>query len=182
MFCGAVLIGSYNPQLNNGVVFYTMDSMRSIFFLVFLLVHCTSFGMGKKLDWDQAIDNAITRYGLRTEPQLKQFFSKADVAYPPNEVALLAFKKEKHIELWARDHPEKTWHYIHTYPLTAYSGHLGPKLKAGDRQIPEGIYRFTSFKPYSSMHLSIMVNYPNNFDRQHAEQDGRRQLGGDIFL
>src|SRR3990167_2527216 len=182
MFCGAVLIGSYNPQLNNGVVFYTMDSMRSIFFLVFLLVHCTSFGMGKKLDWDQAIDNAITRYGLRTEPQLKQFFSKADVAYPPKEVALLAFKKERHIELWARETPEKKWKQIHTYPLTAFSGRLGPKLQAGDRQIPEGVYHLTSFNPYSNYHLSMMVSYPNNYDRLQAIRDGRRKLGGDIFL
>ena len=28
----------------------------------------------------------------------------------------------------------------------------------------------------------MMVNYPNNFDRLQAIKDGRRKLGGDIFL
>ena len=156
--------------------------MRTTVLLTFLFIHVQSFGMAQKLDWDKAVDNAVYRYGLRTEPELKRFFSTANVTYPPKDIALLAFKKEKHIELWAKDDNAKSWHFIHTYPLTAYSGHLGPKLKAGDRQIPEGVYQLTSFNPYSSMHLSIMVNYPNNFDRQHAAQDGRHQLGGDIFL
>lgn len=156
--------------------------MRQLILIVFLLINCLSHGMGKKLDWDQAVDNAVTRYGLRTEPELKQFFSKADVAYPPKEIALLAFKKERHIELWARDNPEKEWRFIHTYSLTAFSGRLGPKLQVGDGQIPEGIYHLTSFNPYSSYHLSMMVSYPNSFDRFQAIKDGRRQLGGDIFV
>ena len=156
--------------------------MRPVFFCIFLLIHAMSYSMGKKLDWDQAIDNAIARYGLRTEPKLKQFFSQADVAYPPKEVALLAFKKERQIELWARENSEKKWKQIHTYPLTAFSGRLGPKLQAGDHQIPEGVYHLTSFNPYSSYHLSMMVSYPNNFDRLQAIKDGRRKLGGDIFL
>ena len=157
--------------------------MRRVFFLIVLLtMNSLSHGMGKKLDWDKAIDNAIARYGLRTEPELKRFFTKADVAYPPKEVALLAFKKERNIELWARDTPEKSWKHIHTYPLTAFSGRLGPKLQAGDRQIPEGVYHLTSFNPYSSYHLSMMVNYPNTYDRLQAIKDGRHQLGGDIFL
>ena len=164
------------------MIFNLMNYRRFLFIILLLLGSFTSHSMGKKLDWDQAIDNAISRYGLRTEPELKRFFSKADVAYPPKEVALLAFKKERHIELWARDDTDKPWKPIHTYPLTAFSGRLGPKLQAGDRQIPEGIYHLTSFNPYSSYHLSMMVNYPNNFDRLQAIKDGRRQLGGDIFL
>lgn len=156
--------------------------MRTTVLLTLFFIHAQSFGMAQKMDWDKAVDNAVYRYGLRTEPELKRFFEHANVAYPPSDIALLAFKKEKNIELWAKDDGTKSWHFIHTYPLTAYSGHLGPKLKAGDRQIPEGVYQLTSFNPYSSMHLSIMVNYPNNFDRSHAAKDGRRELGGDIFL
>lgn len=137
--------------------------------------------MGPKPTVNEAIDHAVKKYGLRTEPELVGFFKKANVQYPPKDVALLAFKQEQHIELWAQDE-RKNWHYIHTYPLTAYSGRLGPKLKEHDRQIPEGIYRLVSFNPFSSMHLSMMINYPNHFDRQHAAKDGRTRLGGDIFL
>ncbi|KTC98064.1 Legionella secretion system protein A [Legionella erythra] len=155
--------------------------MRILFFTVLYVVCSMTFAMAPKLNWDKAVDNAIIRYGLRTEPELKRFFAKAQVAYPPRDVALLAFKKERRIELWAKN-DNQAWQYIHTYPLTAFSGRLGPKLKERDGQIPEGIYRLVTFNPFSSMHLSMMIDYPNNFDRLQAIKDGRRRLGNNIFL
>ena len=137
--------------------------------------------MAPKRDWNQAIDHAVMRFGLRTEPELKHYFKVAKVSYPPKQLAFLAFKKEQQIELWAKDYQNK-WSFIHKYQLTATSGQLGPKLKENDRQIPEGIYRLTMFNPYSAMHLSMQINYPNQFDRLHAFKDGRTRLGGDIFL
>lgn len=155
--------------------------MRSLLLSILMLIVAPSFSMAPKLNWDKAVDNAVLRYGLRTEPELIRFFSNAHVAYPPREVALLAFKKERHVELWAKN-DSQSWRFIHTYPLTAFSGRLGPKLKERDGQIPEGIYRLTTFNPFSSMHLSMMINYPNNYDRLQAIKDGRRQLGNNIFL
>lgn len=150
--------------------------------LLFLLINCTQiFSMSSKLDWNNAVDHAIARYGVRMEPQLISLFAKANVAYPPKEIALLAFKKEQNIQLWARNE-KQSWQYIHAYPMTAFSGRLGPKLKERDGQIPEGVYRLTTFNPFSSMHLSMMINYPNNFDRLQASKDGRKQLGGNIFI
>jgi murein L,D-transpeptidase YafK len=83
--------------------------------------------------------------------------------------------------LWAKD-DSKQWHFIQTYPLTAFSGRLGPKLKERDGQIPEGIYRLTTFNPFSNWHLSMMIDYPNDFDRTQAAKEGRHQLGSNIFL
>jgi hypothetical protein len=137
--------------------------------------------MAPKLNWDKAVENAITRYGLRTEPELIRFFHKAKVDYPPKEVALLAFKKERYVELWAKN-DNQPWRYIHKYSLTAFSGRLGPKLKERDGQIPEGIYRLTTLNPFSSMHLSMMIDYPNHFDRLQASKDGRKKLGNNIFI
>nr|WP_040916456.1 L,D-transpeptidase family protein [Legionella tunisiensis] len=137
--------------------------------------------MAPKLNWDNAVDNAVRKYGLRTEPELLRLFAKSNVAYPPKDIALLAFKKERKMELWARN-GNTAWRHIHTYPLTAFSGRLGPKLKERDRQIPEGIYRLITFNPFSSMHLSMMIDYPNHFDRLQASKDGRRRLGNNIFL
>lgn len=155
--------------------------MRRFVFILLFLNLINSYGMAPKLDWDKAVDHAIKRYGLQMEPQLISLFKKAHVSYPPKNIALLAFKKERHIQLWAKDETN-VWRYIHTYPLTAFSGRLGPKLKEYDRQIPEGVYRLTTFNPFSSMHLSMMINYPNHFDRLQASKDGRRQLGHSIFL
>jgi hypothetical protein len=155
--------------------------MRSICLLFTALFMIPALGMSSHVTSSQAINSAIIRYGLQKEPHLVRYFSNAGVAYPPKDIALLAFKKEQQIQLWAKDAVEH-WRHIHTYPLTAFSGTLGPKLKEHDRQIPEGIYRLTTFNPYSTMHLSMMINYPNEFDREQANKDGRRQLGGDIFL
>lgn len=137
--------------------------------------------MAPKVDWDKAVDLAVARYGLHKEPQLMRLFSSVGMSYPPRDIALLAFKQEQRIQLWAKN-DNTPWRYIHTYPLTAFSGRLGPKLKERDGQIPEGIYRLTMFNPFSSMHLSMMINYPNEFDKLQASKDGRKGLGGNIFL
>ena len=155
--------------------------MRRFTFLFLFLNSLYLYGMAPKLNWDKAVDNAIKRYGLPMEPQLKRWFTQAKIDYPPRDIALLAFKKERHIQLWAKDE-HSSWHFIHKYSMTAYSGHLGPKLKEHDLQIPEGVYRLTSLNPFSAMHLSMMINYPNSFDRLQAIKDGRRNLGSSIFL
>ena len=156
--------------------------MRLLILAILLGLNFQTFSMGRpKVNLDTAIDKAIVRYGLQMEPELKKMFATANISYPPHDIALLAFKKERHVQLWARD-TDSSWKYIHTYPLTAFSGRLGPKLKEHDLQIPEGVYRLTSFNPFSSMHLSMMINYPNHFDRLQASKDGRQRLGGDIFL
>lgn len=155
--------------------------MNRLLFCLLVIFYNSLYGMAPKLNWDQAVDSAIMRYGLRTEPELIRFFSKAKVSYPPQNVALLAFKKERIVELWAKNDKE-SWHYIHTYPLTASSGRLGPKLKEKDGQIPEGMYRLITFNPFSAMHLSMMIDYPNHYDRLQASKDGRSKLGNNIFL
>ncbi|KTD21732.1 L,D-transpeptidase family protein [Legionella londiniensis] len=155
--------------------------MRYLLLSIFLLQFHAVLAMAPKINLDRAIDNAIKRYALHEEPALKKKFNQRGVSYPPQEIALLAFKKERHIQLWARN-TNKPWRHIHTYPLTAFSGRLGPKLKEHDLQIPEGIYRLTTFNPFSAHHLSMMINYPNHFDRLQASKDGRRNLGGEIFL
>ena len=48
--------------------------------------------------------------------------------------------------------------------------------------MPEGVYRLTHLNPASSYHLSIRVDYPNAFDRARGAEDGRANLGGDIYI
>lgn len=96
-------------------------------------------------------------------------------------VCLIAVKDTRILELWARK-AEASWVKLRTYPFTAYSGDLGPKLSEGDGQIPEGVYGIEYLNPNSSYHLSMKVDYPNAFDRAKAKMDGRARLGGDIFI
>jgi hypothetical protein len=119
-------------------------------------------------------------YGPLAKHQLEPLFAKANVHYPGKKLTLLVFKKSHRLQLWASE--DNHWRYIKTYPILAASGHLGPKLLAGDRQVPEGIYKIHAFNPNSRFTLSMQLNYPNQFDRMQAEREGRTNLGKDIFI
>jgi len=97
------------------------------------------------------------------------------------KLILCAIKDKKTLEIWTfMKNGDKR--KLCEYPFTNFSGKLGPKLKQGDRQIPEGIYKLDYLNPNSSFHLSMKVNYPNEFDRMMAKFDQREKLGYDIFI
>lgn len=126
------------------------------------------------------VGDVLQAYGKTVMGKLGHYFTKAKVSYPPREVTLIAYKQEKKLELWARDSGE--FRFIRDYFIMAASGEAGPKLRQGDRQVPEGIYRITDLNPNSHYHLSMKLNYPNEFDLIHAELDRRSDLGSDIFI
>ncbi len=113
--------------------------------------------------------------------RLSAKFEAAKAAWPPAEIALIAIKDEKILELHARPNGG-AWMLIHRYRVLAASGGAGPKLRQGDRQVPEGIYSIAFLNPNSAYHVSLGVNYPNAFDRHMAAKDGRKDLGGDIMI
>lgn len=106
------------------------------------------------------------------KPQLKSVAESAG-----GKLRILVFKNERRLEVHAPG-----WETPRVYPMTGFSGTLGPKLKEGDRQIPEGVYGIEYLNPNSSYYLSMKVSYPNDADRQRAKADGRTKLGGDIMI
>ena len=126
------------------------------------------------------IDDVLYAFAPSAWEQIKPYFRKAGVNYPPNDIVLIAIKDEKKMELWARDTGK--YKLVRNYHIKAASGMRGPKLQQGDRQVPEGIYHISRLNPNSNYHLSMKVDYPNEFDRAHASDDGRYDLGGDIFI
>jgi L,D-transpeptidase-like protein len=129
----------------------------------------------------RTVADVVARYGADARVRLRPHFAKARVAYPPKDIALLVFKREKRFAVWARN-DGGAWRFIRNYPILAASGVAGPKLREGDSQVPEGVYRIEHLNPNSSYHLSMKVSYPNAFDRRMAKSDGRTRLGGDIFI
>ena len=113
--------------------------------------------------------------------RLVQRFEAAKAAWPPAEITFIAIKDEKVLELHARP-AGGAWKLVHRYRVLAASGGIGPKLRQGDRQVPEGIYGIAYLNPNSDYHVSLKVNYPNAFDRQMAAAEGRKDLGGDIMI
>jgi murein L,D-transpeptidase YafK len=115
------------------------------------------------------------------ERRLRPACEAAGLPYPPGELALLAFKDSKMLETYARP-PGEGWRFVRAYPVLAASGEPGPKLREGDRQVPEGVYRVELLNPNSRFHVSLRLDYPNDFDRRMARADGRTELGGDIMI
>lgn len=113
--------------------------------------------------------------------RVKEKFEAVNAGWPPAEISLIALKDKKVIDLYARPAGGK-WQHIHRYPVLAASGTAGPKLRQGDKQVPEGIYSISFLNPNSRYHVSMRLNYPNDFDRQMAANDGRKELGGDIMI
>ncbi len=128
----------------------------------------------------RSVQDVIRKVSPRVENRLKTFFSQAGVSYPPSRLTLIGLKDEMELEVWAERGGQ--WVYIATYDVLAASGEAGPKQKAGDRQVPEGIYRISELNPNSRFYLSMRLDYPNEYDRMKARQDGRSNLGGDIYI
>ncbi|HEY8518319.1 MAG TPA: L,D-transpeptidase family protein [Candidatus Binatia bacterium] len=116
------------------------------------------------------------------EARLAGRFAARGVLYPPRAVTLVALKDEGRLELWAANDQNSGWRFVRSYLVQATSGRLGPKLRQGDRQVPEGIYRVTALNPRSAYHLSLRLDYPNAFDQARASEEGRTRLGGDIMI
>lgn len=130
---------------------------------------------------DYALLKRLSQIAPGASKRVRERFAGAKIAWPPAEIGLVAIKDEKTVDMYGRDDAGK-WKLIHRYKVYAASGGAGPKLRQGDRQVPEGIYAISYLNPHSRYHVSLRVNYPNDFDRKMAAADGRRDLGGDIMI
>lgn len=85
-----------------------------------------------------------------------------------DEVFVRIFKEESVLEVWIKT--KQNFELLKTYPICAYSGGLGPKLKEGDEQAPEGFYQVDkrALNPNSKFHLAFNLGYPNAYDRAHG--------------
>ena len=129
----------------------------------------------------KTVQDRLEQYGHTVQERLLPYFEASKITYPPKKVIFVGLKNEKILEVWACGEQGR-FDLIHTYPIFAASGRLGPKLKEGDLQVPEGLYRIESLNPNSMFHLSLRINYPNEFDREQAKHENRTNLGGDIMI
>lgn len=94
-------------------------------------------------------------------------------------ILVRAYKKESELEVWKRG-PDGKYAHLKTYPICRWSGQLGPKIKEGDRQAPEGFYTVTpgQMNPNSAYYLSFDTGYPNAFDRAHGRTGSHLMVHG----
>jgi murein L,D-transpeptidase YafK len=77
------------------------------------------------------------------------------------------FKETSELEVWLETGDR--FHLFATYPICHWSGTLGPKLREGDKQTPEGFYTITNrqLRHLGRWPRAINLGYPNAFDRAH---------------
>jgi hypothetical protein len=166
----------------------TRKSLLSLLVIVCLLGGLITYVYGRSL-WvpmyqkyagKRSLSDVVATYGPSARDRLRPYFSAAGIPYPPASAALLGVKDSALLELWASSDQGPT--FIRRYPIKALSGVSGPKRAEGDRQVPEGLYKIEGLNPNSSYHLSMKLNYPNPFDREHAKTEGRHHPGSNIFI
>jgi murein L,D-transpeptidase YafK len=98
---------------------------------------------------------------------------------PGGALYVRIFKQESEFELWMKS-PSGRYELVKTYQICNWSGDLGPKLKEGDRQAPEGYYVVTpaQMNPRSNYHLSFNIGYPNAYDRAHERTGSALMVHG----
>jgi hypothetical protein len=128
-----------------------------------------------------SVEERVAQYGDAARARMRPYFEAKRLAYPPARVVLAGFKAERRLDLYAANE-RGPLRLVRSYLVHAASGALGPKLREGDEQVPEGVYRITGLNPNSQYHLSLRVDYPNAADRERARAEGRDDLGGDIMI
>jgi len=129
-----------------------------------------------------SVKDRLEQISTAVHDRLQPYFRRQRIEYPPARLALVAIKDEKRLKVYAQNPGDDSWSFIMQYQVAKLSGKPGPKLKSGDKQVPEGIYRVTHLNPMSKFWLSLALDYPNEFDRRMARKDDRSSLGGDIML
>jgi murein L,D-transpeptidase YafK len=120
--------------------------------------------------------------------------AKANQPVPPKLVAAIdaknmdmqspilvrLFKQEAELEVWKQDRTGR-FALLKTYPICRWSGDLGPKVREGDRQAPEGFYAITpgQMNAQSAYYLSFNTGYPNAYDRALGHTGSELMVHGD---
>jgi murein L,D-transpeptidase YafK len=98
---------------------------------------------------------------------------------PAAPVLIRAYKKEAELEIWKMK-SDGRYTLLKTFPMCRWSGQLGPKVREGDMQVPEGFYTIApgQMNPNSHYYLSFNVGYPNAFDRAWGRNGGNVMVHG----
>ncbi|HZY49761.1 MAG TPA: murein L,D-transpeptidase family protein [Devosia sp.] len=101
-------------------------------------------------------------------------------ATPGSAMMIRVFKQTNEFEVWKQT-KTGAFKLYKSYAICAWSGVLGPKIKEGDRQAPEGFYNITpaQLNPNSNYYLSFNTGFPNKFDRAWGRTGANLMVHGD---
>lgn len=112
------------------------------------------------------------------EVSLKKQLSDQGLEYGA-PLFLRIFKQPAVLEVWVESNTGK-FILFKSYDICHFSGKLGPKLREGDMQSPEGFYFVNAgrLNPWSRFHLSFNLGYPNRYDRFHKRTGSALMVHG----
>lgn len=148
--------------------------IMSKFFAFFLSVF-TAHVMATEIPTSVRAEKAIAS----VEKNLKLMLAKQGLEYGA-PVFIRIFKDPGVLEVWLASNNGE-FKKFKSYDICNYSGELGPKLKEGDNQSPEGFYFVTPARlnPWSQFHLSFNLGFPNAYDRYHSRTGSALMVHGD---
>jgi murein L,D-transpeptidase YafK len=93
-------------------------------------------------------------------------------------VFIRIFKADMQLELWMQQ--DDGFVLFATYPICYWSGRLGPKIRQGDRQAPEGFYTVSKgqLNPNSHWFRAFNVGFPNLFDQAQGRSGAYLMVHG----
>lgn len=96
---------------------------------------------------------------------------------------LRIYKEEAKAEVWKKRRADGKYALLKSYDICRFSGKLGPKIKEGDKQAPEGFYSVTpaQMNPKSSYYLSFNIGYPNKYDQALGRSGQHVMMHGDCL-
>ncbi|WP_407049575.1 L,D-transpeptidase family protein [Methyloraptor flagellatus] len=141
------------------------------------LVLLATVGLGLASCQDEVMQASLGIKHLRPlSPEIVKLMNEKGMR-KDDPILIRIFKEESTLEVWKRD---KTGRYafLKDYRICAWGGTVGPKIKQGDKQSPEGFYMVTPgrMNPNSAYYLSFDIGFPNAFDRVYG------RTGTDIMV
>lgn len=128
---------------------------------------------------NQTDSEAARRANKPLSPQMVSLLSQKDMA-PSSPMLVRIFKEEAELEVW-KVTSDGSFALLKTYPICRWSGELGPKVRMGDRQAPEGFYTITpgQMNPNSNYYLSFNLGFPNAYDKAYGRTGEFLMVHGD---
>ena len=129
----------------------------------------------------QAIETTTTKNAAKNPlPQATQDLLIKKGMRVGAPIFIRIYKKESELEVW-KQKDDGLFYHFKSYPICNWSGKLGPKIKQGDKQAPEGFYRVSrgQMNPNSKFHLSFNLGYPNAYDRSYKRTGANLMVHGD---
>lgn len=128
-------------------------------------------------------ERAVTARSIQSlSPQTVALMTEKGMART-DPILMRIYKEESKAEIWKKRKADGKYALLKSYDICRFSGKLGPKIKEGDKQAPEGFYSVGpgQLNPRSNYYLSFNIGFPNAYDRSLGRTGQHLMVHGDCL-